>query len=167
MGIDSRRIIVLITIWRRWNRMHPPLHRQRLHGDRVARRFRGGDGGSGRGRYDRRRGAWRRRLRRQRVARRRLRLLLLLNRTSVRGWRRLRGRTRDGWGSNRRDGRLQNRFLDLCTLYRLHYNRRLHRLSRGPRLNRRRASHPGRRASRLRYCNRTRRSGGGTSRIDP
>lgn len=152
--VHRRRVVARISIGRWRNRVHASLDSEGLHRDRIARRLGGGDGGRGRGQGGRR-GARRRRLGRQRVAGRRLRLLLL-DGAGVRGRRRLHHRT----GNRRRrywcNRGLKNWLLDLRTLHRLHNYRRLNSLPCRPSLHRRRPSHSRRRTGRLRHRNRTR-----------
>lgn len=167
MGINCGRVIGLVAVRRRWNGVHASLYRQSLHCNRIARRLRGRDGGCGGRRYNGRGRTRRVRLRRQRVARRRLRLLLLLYGARVRRRRRLCARAGYRRRSYGRDGRLKHWLLDLRTLHGLHDNWRLHGLSRGPRLNRRGASHTRRRAGRLSHRDGTRRAGRGAARVDP
>lgn len=161
--VYRRCVVARISIGRWRNRVHASLDGEGLHRDRIARRLGGGDGGRGRGQGGRR-GARRRRLGRQRVAGRRLRLLLL-DGAGVRGRRRLHHRACHRRRRHRRNRGLKNRLLDLRTLHRLHDYRRLNSLPRRPSLHRRRPSHSRRRAGRLCHRNRTRRSGRGSSRV--
>lgn len=164
-------VVLLAGVGRRRHGVHAALHGQCLHGDGVARGLRCGGGrrGGGGGRRGRGGGSrpTRRRLGRHGVAGRGCHRRLLLDGARVRRWRRLRhGTRRHGRRRHGGDRRLQNRLLHLCTFDGLHYYRRLDGLSRCPRLDRRRASHAGNRACRLRHRNRARRACGRPTRID-